>query len=133
MPLRRMDHGGVEPVDELRDKIGFIDDFQVPLNQVLLGIYMMPTKTKSGIILADETRDESKWQGKACLVLKMGPIAFKDDEKFSFHGFEPRVGDWVVVRPSDGMKIDINNADGHCMLVSDTQIKMIIPSPDAVW
>jgi co-chaperonin GroES (HSP10) len=133
MPLRLMDHGGVDPAEELRERIGFIEDFQVPLNQVLLGIYMMPEKTKSGLFLADDTREESKWQGKACLVLKMGPIAFQDDEKFSFHGFAPTVGDWVVVRPSDGMKIDINQPKGHCMLVSDTQIKMIIPSPDAVW
>lgn len=131
MPARTMDHGGIDPAEELIAKIGYIDDIEVPLNKVLLGIYLRPEKTKSGIILTDETRGEDVFQGKACLVLKKGPIAFVDDDKFSFHGYNPEVRQWVVIRPSDGLKMDINQV--RCVLITDTQIQMIIPSPDVVW
>ena len=126
-----MDHGDVDPAQELRDKIGYIDDVEIPLNNVLLAIYLMPQKTKSGIILSDETRDENLYQGKACLVLKKGPIAFQDAGNFKFHGVAPQVGTWVVIRPSDGLKLDLNKV--RCVLIADTQIKMVIPSPDVVW
>lgn len=131
MPQMMMDHGGVDPVQEIFDKLGYIDDIEIPQNSVLLAIYMMPERTKSGIILSDDTRAENAYQGKACLIVKKGPIAFKDDERYQFHGFNPAVGTWIVIRPSDGMKLDINKT--KCVLVSDTQVKMSIPSPDMVW
>jgi len=131
MPPMTFDHGDVDPAQELIDKIGFIDDVEIPQNSVLLAIYLMPEKTKSGLILADSTRDENLYQGKACAVIKKGPIAFKDDDRYSFHGFNPPVGAWVVIRPSDGLKLDLNKV--RCVLIPDTQIKMSIPSPDVVW
>lgn len=133
MPLRRMDHGDVDPADELRDKIGFIDDFEVPLNKLLLAIYMGAAKTKSGIILTDKTVEEGKWQGVCCLILKAGPMAFQDDERFQWHGFAPQVGEWIVIRPSDGLKIDINSDKGHCRMIVDSQVWLKVPSPDGVW
>ena len=126
-----MDHGDTDPAQELRDKIGFIDDVEIPRNSVLLAIYLMPEKTKSGILLHHETRDENLYQGKACLVVKKGPIAFQDEEKYKFHGFNPKLGDWVVIRPSDGLKLDLNKV--RCVLIADTSIKAVIPSPDVVW
>lgn len=131
MPQRFMDHGGVDPAQHLIDKIGYIDDVEVPLNKVLLGIYLRPEKTKSNIILPDGVRDEDLYQGKACLVLKLGPVAFKDDDKFSFHGYKAEIGQWVVIRPSDGMKLDINGV--RCVLLADTQCQLVIPSPDMVF
>lgn len=131
MPQMIMDHGDVDPAVELQEKLGYVDDVEIPMSKVLLAIYIMPTKTKSGIELPDSTRDENLYQGKACLVVKRGPTAFKDDEKYSFHGFDPQPGEWVMIRPSDGLKFDINKT--RCVLVEDTQIKMKIPSPDMVW
>lgn len=147
MPLRRMDHGNIDPVEATRDRVGFIDDFQVPLNNVLLAIYMgvgedieLPngpkltvTKTQSGVYMSEGTQAENKYQGVCCLVLKKGAMAFRDDERIRWDGFCPKEGDWVVIRPSDGMKIDINSDKGHCRMVKDVQVQMIVPSPDAVW
>ena len=133
MPALVMDHGDVDVAQQIRDRIGYIDDVEIPQNNVLLAVYVPPeeSKTVGGIILHHDTRKEYEYQGKACLVLKKGPIAFKDDGKFSFHGFEPEVGSWVVIKPSDGMKMKINKE--LCVLISDTLIRMSIPSPDVVF
>jgi co-chaperonin GroES (HSP10) len=132
MPLMEMVHI-VDPVDEHIDRIGDLSEFEVALNQVLVAIYLRPEKTASGIILSDKTRDEDKYQGKAGLVLKRGPLAFVDDDRIKFNGFSPKPGEWVMFRPSDGIKLDIRAKDGHCVLLTDTQIKMSIPSPDLIF
>ena len=51
MPPMTFDHGDVDPAQQLIDKIGFIDDVGIPVNSVLLAIYLMPEKTKSNILL----------------------------------------------------------------------------------
>lgn len=132
MPLMEMVHVE-DPSDALVNKIGDLSEFEVPLNRVLIGIYMRPEKTKGGVILTDKYRDEDRYQGKAGLILKRGPLAFVDDDRVKFNGFDPKPGDWVMFRPSDGMKVDIRAADGHCILLTDTQVQLVIPAPDVVF
>ena len=132
MPVMTMKHI-VDPVEELMDRIGDLDEITVPFNKILVGIYMRPNQTKSGIILADSTRDEDRFQGKSGLILKKGPMAFQDDDKVKFNGLNPEVGECIVFRPSNGMKLDIRSKDGHCILLSDTQVELVIPSPDMVF
>jgi len=132
VPLMEMVHV-VDPVEEHTERIGDLSEFQIPLNYVLVAIYMRPEKTKGNIILTDVYRDEDKYQGKSGLVLKCGPLAFVDDDKVKFCGFSPQPGEWVMFRPSDGIKLDIRTKDGHCVLLIDTQIKMVIPSPDLIF
>jgi len=132
MPLMEMRHI-VDPVEELFDKIGDLSEIVVPFNKVLVAIYMRPKETKSGIHLPDQVRQEDVYQGKSGLILKKGPMAFQDDDKVKFHGLNPEVGEWIVFRPSNGMKLDIRSKDGHCILLSDTQVELVIPSPDMVF
>ena len=132
MALMTMVHV-VDPIEELTDKIGDLSEIEVPLNKVLVGIYMRPEKTKGWILLTDEYRAEDRFQGKAGLVLKKGPLAFVDDDRVKFSGFDPQVGDWVVFRSSNGLKLDIRSATGHCIILTDTQIELVVPSPDMVW
>src|SRR5271170_459714 len=97
-----------DPKDVILDKIGDISDVQVKFRNVLLAIYERPEKTESGIFLTDKTTDEDKYQGKAHLVLAMGPDAFADaDGAFDeINGVDE--GDWVVIRASDGWAVNIN-------------------------
>ena len=39
-------------------------------------------KTKGGVILTDETVEESQITTNICKVLKIGPSAYKDKERF---------------------------------------------------
>ena len=131
MPQREMDHGDVDPAQELIDKVGYIDDLDIFFNKILCAIYLRPEKTKRGIILTDEIRAEDKYQGKAAVVLKVGPTAFVDDGAAKFHGQSVKVGDWIVFRPSAGLKMTINATD--CVLIQDVQVELRIPSPDIVF
>lgn len=130
MPPMVMQHIS-DPAEDLRKKIGDLSDIEVTYSSVLLGIYFHPTVTAGGIHIAPITIDEDKHQGKVCLVLKKGPLAFKDTDTVSFNGFSVEVGDWVVIRTSDGWAINVRNTD--CRMVSDTGIRMVIKNPDDVW
>ena len=131
MPQMLMDHGDVDPAQELINKVGYIDDIDVFFNKVLCAVYLRPEKTKTGIILTDDIRKEDEYQGKAAVVLKVGSTAFLDDGAAKFHGQDVKVGDWIVFRPSAGLKMTINKT--HCVLLQDVQIELRIPSPDIVF
>ena len=130
MPQMAMKHD-VDPALEIKQAIGDISKYKIFGNYVLLGIYKRPEKTKSGIVLADITRKEDEYQGKAALVLKKGPLAFVSDEHYDFKGQNVEVGDWVAIFVSDGRKVVINKQ--LCRLVEDHHIRMGIPAPDEVF
>lgn len=128
--LLQMEHTE-DPAEEIRKAVGDLSDFELFGNQVLLGIYKRPEKTKSGLYLADTTRKEDEYQGKAGLVLALGPSAFVSDAHYDFRGQSVKVGDWVAVFVSDGRKIVINNQ--LCRIIEDQYIRLRIPAPDAVY
>lgn len=108
-----------------------LDGMDVMSNQILVGIYIRPEKTKGGILLTDATRDEDKWQGKIGIVLKKGPLAFQNDDRNDFAGQNVEVGDWVLYRVSDGFSLDVKNA--HCRLLEDVHIKGRVTDPSVIY
>ena len=112
-------------------KPGALPGFELFANRVLLGVYTRPEKTARGVHLPNQTRDEDKYQGKAGLVLMVGPAAFKSDKNYDFMGQKIEVGDWVSLWVSDGKSIQINGQS--CRLVRDQDIVMKIPAPDQVY
>lgn len=131
MPASFMDHGGKDPAKEIIDKAGNLDDVEVFYNKVLCGIYIRPEKTKGGVFMTDDHRAEDLYQGKAAVVLKVGPTAFVDDGQAQFRGQKVEVGDVIVFRPSNGLKMKINKTD--CVLLQDVQVELRIPAPDVVF
>ena len=130
MPPMKM--AGVETAaDEITAKLGDISDVHLYFNSILVVTYLRPEKTQSGIFLTDNTRKEDEWQGKAGLVVKIGPTAFKDDGQALFHGQNVSVGDWIVYRPSDGWDVTVNGT--RCRILQDINVKLRIPAPDVVW
>lgn len=134
MPIMKMDHSLADPKQEIQDKIkDVLGDIQLTGAQVLVGIYIRPEKTKGGVFLTEGVRTEDAYQGKAALVLKLGPIPFDKEDDLFFGGEFPKVGDWIVFRPSDGFPMDFGDKQ-KCRILSDRrQIKMIVKSPDVVW
>ena len=84
-----------DPRAVILDKAGDLSGVEVFGSDVLIGIYIPPTKTKSGIFLSDATVDEARWQGKAGLVLKMGSTAYCDENGDKFRDIKE--GDTVTV------------------------------------
>lgn len=136
MPAMIMDHA-VDPREELRAKIGDISTLTIAANNVLVAVYKRPEKTKSGIILTDQNRDEDNYQSKVGLVLMVGPTAFDfdpTDDTWGFEALSVQVGDWIVFRPSEGWALDIKGEETvRCRMLADTAIKAKITHPDQVW
>jgi co-chaperonin GroES (HSP10) len=130
MPFMTMDHTNDPKAGILKD-IGDLSTIELFNNQVLVAIYVRPTKTKSGIYLPDATVAEDKIQGKVGLVVKKGPMAFVDASEQWFTDIEVNEGDWVIFRPSDGWGITINNL--MCRILEDTAVRGKITAPDQVW
>jgi co-chaperonin GroES (HSP10) len=121
----------VDPKEALLKELGDIKPVKVFNNQVLIAVYIRPEKTKGGIFLANQVRDEDRFQSKVGLVVKAGPVAFVEDEPKWFRDIDVQVGDWIVFRPSDGWNITVNGV--LCRMLQDTNIRMKIDTPDRVW
>ena len=136
MPLMRMKHD-VDPKKEIMDRMApFLDEIKVMGEDVLLGVYVRPKVTSGGIHLTDNCRQEDEYQGLACLILKMGDLAFVEDENHVYGNNKPKVGDWVAVRKSEGFsfKIGISSSEVQpCRLMRESGIRLIISEPDIVW
>jgi len=138
MPSAAMLHE-IEPRALIQDKVGDLKNVEIFGNDVLVAIYKRPEKTKSGIILSEKYRDEDIYQGKVGLVLKVGPVAFVDEDNNTFRDI--RVGDWVVFRPSDGWQVTLNTLKGNiskentvdCRILSDVSIRMRVLHPDSIY
>lgn len=129
MPPMIMVHD-VDPKEDLVSKVGNISQLEVFNSQVLCAVYVRPEKTKGGIYVTSQTRDEDKIQGKVGLILKKGPAAFIDDGQW-FTGTTFNELDWVVFRPSDGWSLTVNGV--LCRMIEDINIRGRVQHPDQVW
>lgn len=92
--------------DEIWKAVGDISGIRVVGTQVLLGVYMRPAKTKSGLILTHQTQVEDVYQGWESLVLSISPDV--DASTLPF-----KVGDWVAIRPVDAVNVSVKGPGGE--------------------
>lgn len=121
----------------------FLDGMDVMGEDVLLGVYDREAyaeelKTTSGLIIPSQKLSEDKYQGLACLVLKMGPLAFQEDENHQYGLRKPKVNDWVAVRKSEGFSFVVGKSqkmveNQQCRLMKEAGVRLIISDPDTVW
>lgn len=137
MPSSLMLHD-TDPKEALLEKVGDLTGIELYGSDVLVAIYMRPEKTKSGIILTDNMRGEDAHQGKVGLIVKMGPLAFTDENNEKFRDIN--VGDWVAFRSSDGWPVTLNTSNSAatkdavlCRIITDINIRMTVSSPDLVF
>jgi len=130
MPYMVMEHE-IDPADTMIKEIGDLSSVELFNNQVLVGVYIRPKKTKSGIYLTDQTTDEDRYQSKVGLLLKKGPSAFEPNAEGWFNGETFNLREWLVFRPSDGWQITVHGV--LCRILNDTQIRGRVKNPDQVW
>jgi hypothetical protein len=139
----------------IRDLEPSLATIGVMRNRVLVCTYVEAEVTAGGIYKPNSRIDESKWQGKVGLVLKIGPLAFDFDEiveeAASFdgtgasgmamdvvrrnHGI-PEVGDWVFYRAADTWDCGVKVGSGtgvHCRFINDDNIIGVIGDPTVIW
>ena len=86
----------------------------------------LDSKTKSGIHLTDETVQESQLTTNICKVLKVGPDAYNDKEKFPT-GPWCKEDDWVLITRYAGSRIKIDG--GELRIINDDEILAVIDDP----
>ena len=94
--------------------------------RIVLFPLKLDSKTKSGIILTDETVAESQITTNICKVLKVGPDAYKDKDKFPT-GPWCKTDEWVLITRYAGSRIRIDG--GELRIINDDEILAVIEDP----
>lgn len=97
------------------DDLGNMKDFELLDDDVLVATYVDSEVAASGkradgsqfvLYKPESATTEARYQGKAALVVALGPTAFKyHNNGQPYEGKAVKVGDWVVIHPSDGREI----------------------------
>lgn len=123
-----------DPKAEMLKAIGDLSKIDVAGARVLVWPYVRSLiKVINGFELVtgtDKTAKEDIYQGAVGYVLKVGPLAFKNDDERDFAGFSADPGDWVTFSPSEGKRVQIDGVD--CRLFEDALILMKVADPDII-
>ena len=120
-PKKRIDETNVESiVDELPEPSGY---------RLLVLPFTPKEKTKGGILIAQETLDKLRIAVNCGYVLKIGPLAYKDEEKFS-SGPWCKKGDWVIFARYAGSRLPIEG--GEVRILNDDEVLGTIGDPESV-
>lgn len=86
-------------------------------------------KTKSGLYLPDQTKQDENTASLIAEVLSIGPDAYRDPAKFP-NGAWCSIGDHVILRSYSGTRIKITNEEYR--LINDDTPEAVVPDPDSV-
>ena len=106
------------------------NELPVPSGWRLLVLPFTPKeKTKGGIIIAQESLDKARIATNCGYVIKMGPMAYGDKEKFP-SGPWCKEGDWVIFARYAGSRLPIEG--GEVRLLNDDEVLGTINNPESV-
>jgi co-chaperonin GroES (HSP10) len=97
--------------------------------RILILPYRTKNVTEGGIILADETLNQQQVSTQVGYVLKVGPLAYKDSEKFP-DGDWCKEKDWVMFARYAGSRFNIDG--GEVRILNDDEVLARIGSPEDV-
>ena len=97
--------------------------------RILVLPYKGQGKTKGGIILSDTTIEERGFTTVTALVLKVGPDAYKDTERFS-NGPWCKKGDWIIFGRYAGSRFGIEG--GEVRILNDDEIIAVVKDPEDI-
>ena len=86
-------------------------------------------KTKGGILIAQESLDKLRIATNCGYVLKMGPLAYHDKEKFPT-GPWCKQGQWVIFARYAGSRLPIEG--GEVRILNDDEVLGTIDNPENV-
>ena len=99
--------------------------------RVLVMPYQGQTKTASGLYIPDEVRERESVATVVAYVMKLGPLAYKDPDKF---GPNPapwcEQGQWVCIGRYSGSRFKIDG--GEVRIINDDEVIATILEPTDV-
>jgi co-chaperonin GroES (HSP10) len=96
---------------------------------VLVALPEAEEKYESGIFKADETRRFEEVLATVFFVVKLGPDAYSDKEKFPT-GPWCKEGDFVLARPNSGTRLKIHGREFR--LINDDTVEAIVQDPRGI-
>ena len=119
--VKRIDENNVSDIkNELPQPTGW---------RILVLPFTPKEKTKGGIIIAQESLDKARIATNCGYVVKMGPMAYGDKEKFPT-GAWCKQGDWVIFARYAGSRLPIEG--GEVRLLNDDEVLGTIKDPESV-
>ena len=104
------------------------DELPQPSGWRLLVLPFTPKeKTKGGIIIAQESLDKARIATNCGYVLKIGPDAYKDKEKFP-EGPWCKKKDWVIFARYAGSRLPIEG--GEVRILNDDEVLGTVADPE---
>jgi co-chaperonin GroES (HSP10) len=98
--------------------------------RVLVMPYQGKTKTAAGLHIPDEVRDREALATVVAYVLKVGPLAYEDPDKFGVGEPWCKAGDWVCIGRYSGSRFKIDG--GEVRLINDDEVIATILDPDDI-
>ena len=118
---KRLDENNIKDVeDQLPEPVGY---------RILVLPFTPKEKTKGGIIIAQESLDKARIATNCGYVVKMGPMAYGDKEKFPT-GPWCKEKDWVIFARYAGSRLPIEG--GEVRLLNDDEVLGTIKDPESV-
>ena len=107
-----------------------VDELPTPTGWRILVLPFTPKeKTSGGIIIAQESLDRLRIATNCGYVLKIGPLAYHDKERYPT-GPWCKKGDWVIFARYAGSRLPIEG--GEVRILNDDEVLGTIPDPESV-
>ncbi len=97
--------------------------------RLLILPFSPPEKTKGGILMAKQTLDKERIATVVGLVVRKGPDAYSDPDKFP-DGPWCEEGDWVIFGRYAGARFNIDGGDMR--LLNDDEILATVNNPEDI-
>ena len=128
-----LDSSYVDPKDRVLDPSlvdkPLLDRLPQPTGwRVLVMPYQTEAQTKGGLFIPEEVRDRESVATVVAYVLSVGPLAYKDADKFG-PGSEPwcKKGDWVCIGRYSGSRFKIEG--GEIRIINDDEVIATVLEP----
>jgi co-chaperonin GroES (HSP10) len=119
--VKRLDQDNIQSMlDQLPEPSGW---------RMLVLPFTPKEKTKGGIIFSQESLDKARIATNCGYVLKMGPLCYKDKDKFPT-GPWCKKGDWVIFARYAGSRLPIEG--GEVRLLNDDEVLGTVKDPESV-
>ena len=107
-----------------------VDELPTPSGWRILVLPFTPKeKTSGGIIISQESLDRLRIATNCVYVLKIGPLAYFDKEKYPT-GPWCKEKDWVIFARYAGSRLPIEG--GEVRILNDDEVLGTIPDPESV-
>ena len=97
--------------------------------RLLCAIPDIEEKTEGGIIKADITIHHEELLTTVLFVVSMGPDAYRDEKRFP-SGPWCKEGDFVIVRPHAGTRVEIHGKEFR--LINDDSVEAVVEDPRGI-